>query len=94
MTSIGANAFSGCRKLTSVTIGKKVKTISKQAFFNCTRLKKIILKSKNIKPHKTAFKKTAAKITVQMPKGLSKSKRQKLFRQLKAAGVNKKAKMK
>lgn len=94
VTSIGANAFSGCKKLTSVTIGKKVKTISKQAFFNCTRLKKIILKSKNIKPHKTAFKKTAAKITVQMPKGLSKSKRQKLFRQLKAAGVSKKAKMK
>lgn len=39
VTDIGKKAFSGCRKLTKVTVPGKVKTIGSQAFSGCTGLK-------------------------------------------------------
>lgn len=41
MTTIGAEAFSGCQLIQSVVFGTEVKTIGEQAFYNCTGLKDI-----------------------------------------------------
>ena len=41
--TIGANAFTSCKKLYSVTIGEGVKTIEKSAFSGCTALTSINL---------------------------------------------------
>ena len=41
MTTIGAQAFSGCENIQSLTFGSNVKTIGEQAFYNCTGLKEI-----------------------------------------------------
>lgn len=43
VTTISDNAFSGCKKLKSVTIGEHVATIGNKAFFKCTSLKKITI---------------------------------------------------
>lgn len=96
VTTIGKQAFYNCKNLSSVTIGAKVTTIGKQAFSRSSKLKTIVLKCKTFKKvDKTAFKKTASKgVKVQMPKGLSKSKRKKLLKKLQNAGLSKKAKMK
>ena len=96
VTKIGRQAFYNCKNLSSVTIGAKVTTIGRQAFSRSAKLKAIVLKCKSFKKvDKTAFKKTASKgVKVQMPKGLSKSKRKKLLKKLQNAGLSKKAKMK
>ena len=49
VTSVSAKAFTKCKKLKKVTIGKNVKTIGKEAFKNCKALKKITIKSKVLK---------------------------------------------
>lgn len=41
VTSIAGKAFSGNKKLTTLTIGKNVKTIKKALFYNCSSLKSI-----------------------------------------------------
>ena len=41
VTAIADGAFSGNKKITTVTIGKNVKTIGKKAFMNCTKLKTV-----------------------------------------------------
>ncbi len=53
--SIAANAFSGCKKLKSVTIGKNVESIGTKAFANCTGLGKISIPSKVSNIGKQAF---------------------------------------
>lgn len=55
VTAISDNAFSGCKKLKFVTIGKYVTTIGNKAFFKCTLLKKIIIPTSVIKIGKKAF---------------------------------------
>ena len=55
VTSIAANAFSGCRKLKNVTIGKNVTTIGDKAFYKCSALTKITIPSKVNKIGKSAF---------------------------------------
>ena len=49
VTAISAKAFSGCKKLKKVTIGKNVETIDKEAFKSCSGLKKIVIKSTQLK---------------------------------------------
>ncbi len=49
VTAIGSKAFQGCKKLSSVSIGKYVKTIGKQAFYQCKKLKKITIKGTALK---------------------------------------------
>lgn len=53
--SIGDNAFYGCSKLASVTIGENVETIGKSAFMNCILLKKIVIPKKVKKIGSKAF---------------------------------------
>lgn len=49
VVEVRANAFKGCKKLNSVTIGSGITGIGKKAFFKCKKLKKILIKSKNLK---------------------------------------------
>ncbi len=46
VTSIGNNAFSGCKKLKTVTIGANVTSIGNNAFKNCKALTKIVIPAK------------------------------------------------
>lgn len=45
VTAVGASAFKGNKKVTSVVIGKNVKTIRSNAFRGCKSLKKVTVKS-------------------------------------------------
>ncbi|MBQ8199844.1 MAG: leucine-rich repeat protein [Lachnospiraceae bacterium] len=55
ITTIGANAFYGCKKLKTVKLGKNVTTIGAKAFYKCTALKKITIPSKVKSIGKQAF---------------------------------------
>lgn len=55
VTSIGNSAFSGCKKLKTVTIGKNVTTIGANAFSKCSALTKITIPAKVKKIGKQAF---------------------------------------
>ena len=48
VTKIADNALSGNKKITSVTIGKNITEIGKNAFKNCPKLKKVTSKSSSI----------------------------------------------
>lgn len=94
VTAIENNAFKNYSSLTSVTIGANVKTIGKNAFLNCRKLKTVILEGKALKSIKAgAFKKTSAKITVKAKK-MTKKQKAGILKKMKAAGMNKKAKIK
>lgn len=89
LTTIGANAFSGCKAMTSVNItSPNLKTIGKKAFYNCKKLKKVTLNGNSLKTVKgKAFTniKKGAKITIKIK---SKSKFDKLVSKLKKAGAS------
>ena len=70
VTSIGAQAFKGCTKLTGLTVkSAKLASIGGQAFFNCKKLKSMTFKSKKISSvGAKAFAKVNAKATVKVPK--------------------------
>ena len=90
VASIAAGAFSGNKKLTSVTIGKNVKKIGGKAFFKCGALKKILVKGTVLKSvGAKALKGTAAKLKIKVPKSKLKAYK-KLF---KGKGQGKKAKV-
>jgi uncharacterized repeat protein (TIGR02543 family) len=58
VTAVGG--FSGCKKLTKVTLGKYVTTLKSKAFYGCSKLKKIVVKAKRLKKTgKNATKGTA-----------------------------------
>ncbi len=70
--AIGANAFSGCKKLTAATIGKtsksKLATIGKRAFSGCKKLSKVTIKSTKLNfVGKQAFKGSKSGLTVKVP---------------------------
>ena len=91
VTSIDANAFKLETDVKKLTIGANVTTIGKSAFFKCSSLKSITIKSSAITSiGKKAFKGTHAKATVKVPKA-KKAAYKKLF---KKAGLSKKAKIK
>lgn len=68
VTAIAANAFADYSNLTSVTIGKNVKRIDKDAFSGCKKLKSITINSKKLtaKKIKGAFNDSAI-TTVYVP---------------------------
>ncbi|MDE6889943.1 MAG: leucine-rich repeat domain-containing protein [Eubacterium sp.] len=62
VTLISSNALNGNKSITSVVINKNMKSISAKAFYNCKKLKKVKLKSKNIiKMNNKAFAKIHSK---------------------------------
>lgn len=70
VTSIAANACKNNKKLTTLTIGKNVKTIGKQAFYGCKKLKNITIKTTkltNKSVGKKAFAGTAKNAKVKVP---------------------------
>ncbi len=69
VTGIGTSAFAKNKKLIKVTIGKNVKTIGSKAFYQCSRLKKVKIKSTVLKKiGKNAFKGIQKKATFKVPK--------------------------
>lgn len=95
VTEIGAKAFRNHKKLTGVTISKNITKIGKRAFSGDKKLKNITIKSKKIKTvGKNAFYKVNKKVSVKLPKGLSKKKKTALVKKLNKAGVAKTAKIK
>ncbi len=84
VTDISDNAFNGCKKLKSVTIGKSVTTIGNKAFSKCTSLKKITLPVGITKIGKKAFYgcKKLKTITIKSKKLNSKSVGAQAFKRL------------
>ena len=82
VTSIKKGAFSGCNKLTSVTIGSNVATIGDKAFYKCSKLSKIIIPSKVSKIGKSAFEgcKKLKTITIKTKKLTNKTVGNKAFK--------------
>lgn len=78
VTSIQKNAFKNNTSITSVTIGKNITKIGKNAFYGCKNLKKIKIKSKKIKSIGAhAFKKINKKAKYSMP-----SKKKKAYKKM------------
>lgn len=75
VTGISANAFKNCKNLKTVTIGSNVSTIGKQAFYGCTAIKKITIKTTKLKASTVgnkAFQKVPAKAVLKAPKAKAK----------------------
>ena len=91
VTGVAANALKGNKKMESLTIGKNVRKIGKNAFANCRKLKKVTIKSKKINTiGKNAFKNINKKATVKVPKAQKK----KYAKLLNKAKLSKKVKIK
>ena len=76
VTSIGAKAFNGSKKLTKVTIGTNIKKISNNAFFKCKSLKTVTIKSVLLTKktaNKKAFKGVNKKMVIKVPKKVKKA---------------------
>ena len=70
VTAIKDNAFKGMKKLTNVEIGANVKTIGKNAFNKCVKLKNIVIKTTKLTTKTVganAFKGVYKKATVKVP---------------------------
>ena len=76
VTRIGANAYKGMSKLTTVTTSNQVKVVGKAAFANCKKLTKVTLGKKVAKIGANAFKgdKKLAKIMIKSKKLTTKAK--------------------
>ena len=76
VTSIGAKAFNGSKKLKKVTIGTNIKKISNNAFYKCKSLKTVTIKSvllTNKTASKRAFKGVGKKMVIKVPKKVKKA---------------------
>lgn len=89
MTSISANAFSGCSKLQTVTIGKNVTFIGDKAFYKCKKLNKIVIPAKVKKIEKEVFSGCSKlkSITIKTSKLTTKSVGAKAFKGIYAKAV-------
>ena len=90
--SVSANACKGLKKLKTVTIGKNIKKIGKNAFRDCKKLKSITIKTSNLTSSKVganAFKGIYSKATIKVPK----KKLSAYKKLLKKKGIGKKVKI-
>ena len=97
VTQIQANAFKNYKNLKSVIIGKNVTSIGKNSFYGCQKLAKVTFKGTSVKTIKSkAFKKTASKVTVSVPKSIrnNKKKAAAFQKKLTKSGMSKKPKLK
>ena len=87
IVQIGAKAFRKNKYIKSVVIGKNVREIKKQAFYNCKNLKSVKISSKKLKKigKKAFYRKRGKKITFKVPK----KKKKKYKKLLKKAKTNK-----
>ena len=93
VTEIATNAFRNNKKLKQAVISKNIRKIGKNAFNGCKMLKTVTFKGTAVKSiGSKAFKGTAKKITVKVPKKLKKNK--KFKQKLTKAGMSKKLKVK
>lgn len=68
VTAIKAGAFKGNKKITSVILGEKIKKVGSKAFYGCSRLKNIRIKSKVLKNvGKNAVSKIHKKAVIKVP---------------------------
>lgn len=70
VTAIGDNVFKGNKKLTKVTVGSSVKSIGKNAFYGCSKLKNMKIKTSklatsNVKTN--AFKGLNTSVKIEVP---------------------------
>ena len=92
VTEINASAFKNFKKLSSITIGKNIKTIGGKSFYKCSKLKKVTFTGTGAVSIKTkAFKGTNAKMKVQLPKKMKAKQKNSLKNALKKAGISSKA---
>ena len=92
VTTIGSAAFSGCKVLAKITIYGKVKKIGAKAFYKCSKLKTITIKTSKLTSKTVganAFKGIYAKAAIKVPK----AKRKAYTTLLKKKGVGKKVKI-
>ena len=93
VTEIAANAFKDCKKLKKVIIGKNVSNIGKKAFYGCSKLQTIKVKTSKLVSNrigKQAFKGIYKKAVIKVPK-----KQLKVYKKLlKTRGIGKKVKIK
>ena len=76
VTSIGAKAFNGNKKLSKVTVGANIKAISNNAFYKCKSLKTVTIKSVLLTKktaNKKAFKGVGKKMVIKVPKKVKKA---------------------
>ena len=76
VTSIGANAFKNCKKLTFVCVGANVVKITNGAFNNDPALKTVIIKTMKLTKKtvsKKAFNKVNKKMVIKVPKKVKKT---------------------
>ncbi len=91
VTSVAKNALKGNKKVRTLVVGKTTEKIGKSAFQNCKNLKKIIIKSKNLKKiGSNAFKGISKNAVVKVPK----SKKKYYTKLLRASGLPKSVKIK
>ena len=93
ITAISKNAFSGCKKLKKVAIGKNIAAINSKAFYKCSSLSTIVINTKLLKignVGKDAFKGIKNNATIKVPKSKQKAYKTILLKK----GVNKKSKFK
>lgn len=78
VVSIGNNAFKNRKRLIKVTIGKNITMIGKKAFYNCKKLRLIVIKTTKLKKiKKQAFRKINKNAIVKVPK-----KKKKMYKKL------------
>ena len=74
VTSVATGALKKYKNLTTVTVGKNVTKIGKNAFYGCKKLKKIVIKSKKLKSvGKNAFKGIKKNATIDVPNSKKKA---------------------
>lgn len=88
VVGINKNAFKGTKNLTTVTIGKNVRSIGAKAFYGCKKLKTVKLQTKKCTfSGKSIWKNTSKKLVIRVPKSVLK----KMRGQLKKSGVKAKS---
>lgn len=93
VTSVDANAFSGCKNLQKVVLGANITKVSANTFSKCSGLNTIVIKSTKLTSEnlsKRAFKGISSKTVIKVPKNKVKT-YQKLFVK---KGLSKKVKIK
>ena len=74
ITKIADGALRNQKKVQTLTIGKNINSIGKNAFKGCKILKNIVVKSKKLKKiGKNAFQNVKKAVYVKVPKGKAKS---------------------